>query len=45
MAVLPTKIWPAFRTNEDVFPTFLEAIERAGYTPGRDVSISLDIAD
>ena len=36
--------WPAFQTNEDVFPTFLEAIERAGYTPGRDVSISLDIA-
>jgi enolase len=36
--------WPAFQTNEDVFPTFLEAIERAGYRPGRDVSISLDIA-
>jgi enolase len=36
--------WPAFQTNEDVFPTFLEAIERAGYAPGRDVSISLDIA-
>jgi enolase len=36
--------WPTFQTNEDVFPTFLEAIERAGYTPGKDVSISLDIA-
>ena len=36
--------WPVFEKNEDVFATFLEAIERAGYAPGKDVSISLDIA-
>ena len=36
--------WPEFRTNEEVLDTFVEAIERAGYTPGREASISLDIA-
>ncbi|MCE0483968.1 MAG: phosphopyruvate hydratase [Methylacidiphilales bacterium] len=36
--------WPEFRTNEEVFETFLRAIERAGYTPGVEASISLDIA-
>jgi enolase len=36
--------WPAFDTNEAVFSALLEAIERAGYEPGRDVAISLDIA-
>jgi enolase len=36
--------WPEFRTNEEVFDTFLRAIERAGYTPGDEASISLDIA-
>ena len=36
--------WPEFRTNEEVFETLLRTIERAGYTPGGEVSISLDIA-
>jgi len=36
--------WPEFESNEAVFETLMEAIGRAGYTPGRDASISLDIA-
>jgi enolase len=36
--------WPMFDRNEDVFEALIAAIERAGYTPGREVGISLDIA-
>jgi len=36
--------WPEFAGNEAVFGFCLEAIEHAGYTPGQDVSLSLDIA-
>ncbi len=36
--------WPMFDRNEDVFDVLLAAIEHAGYTPGREVGISLDIA-
>ncbi len=36
--------WPSFGRNEDVFGALIEAIERAGYTPGRDVGLALDIA-
>lgn len=36
--------WPAFDTNEDALGLSVEAIERAGYRPGEDVAISLDIA-
>ena len=36
--------WPAFDRNEAVFEAMLEAIKRAGYEPGRQVAISLDIA-
>ncbi len=36
--------WPAFSTNEEALDTLMRAIERAGFTPGEDVSISLDIA-
>jgi len=36
--------WPVFETNEEVFETLIEAIERAGYTPGKEAGISLDIA-
>ncbi len=36
--------WPLFDRNEDVFDALLTAIERAGYTPGREVGLSLDIA-
>lgn len=36
--------WPAFDTNEEVFDVMIEAIEKAGYLPGRDIHLSLDIA-
>jgi enolase len=36
--------WPAFARNEDALTTLVTAIERAGYTAGRDVALSLDIA-
>lgn len=36
--------WPAFDRNEAVFEAMIEAIRRAGYEPGRQVAISLDIA-
>ncbi len=36
--------WPMFDRNEDVFDALLASIEHAGYTPGREVGISLDIA-
>ncbi len=36
--------WPEFATNEEALSTFAEAVERAGYTLGREASLSLDIA-
>jgi enolase len=36
--------WPAFRSNEEVLDTLVEAIGSAGFLPGRDVVLSLDIA-
>jgi enolase len=36
--------WPAFDTNEEALALAVAAIERAGYVPGTDVAISLDIA-
>ncbi len=36
--------WPTFATNEEALATLTHAIERAGYAPGDDVAISLDIA-
>ncbi len=36
--------WPLFDTNEAVFEALLESIHEAGYTPGREVALSLDIA-
>lgn len=36
--------WPAFDNNETALDFLVRAIERAGYTPGQDVAISLDIA-
>ncbi len=36
--------WPAFERNEDAMQLIVEAIVRAGYTPGRDAAIALDIA-
>jgi enolase len=36
--------WPEFKTNEEALQLMVEAIQRAGYEPGRDAGISLDIA-
>jgi enolase len=36
--------WPAFDTNEAALDALMQAIERAGFTPGQEVAISLDIA-
>lgn len=36
--------WPAFENNEHALDTLVRAIEKAGYIPGADVAIALDIA-
>jgi enolase len=36
--------WPTFDTNEQALDMLVRAIEAAGYVPGVDVSIALDIA-
>jgi enolase len=36
--------WPDFATNEQALETLVAAIERAGYIPGEQVAIALDIA-
>jgi enolase len=36
--------WPDFATNEEALDWLVRAIEGAGFTPGTDVAISLDIA-
>ena len=36
--------WPAFDSNEAALDTLVRAIERAGFTPGNEIVISLDIA-
>jgi enolase len=36
--------WPAFDTNEDALEALLLSIERAGYVPGTQVAMALDIA-
>ncbi len=36
--------WPSFASNEAALDTLVLAIERAGFTPGADIAISLDIA-
>jgi len=36
--------WPNFESNEQALGMMMQAIERAGYRPGEDVFISLDIA-
>ncbi|MBW2502916.1 MAG: phosphopyruvate hydratase [Deltaproteobacteria bacterium] len=35
---------PNLRSNEEAMESLLEAIEQAGYRPGKDVSIALDVA-
>lgn len=36
--------WPEFTTNEEALTVLVEAIQNAGYTPGHDAAIALDIA-
>jgi enolase len=36
--------WPAFDSNEEALTMLMRAIEHAGYLPGEDIGISLDIA-
>jgi len=36
--------WPAFTANEQALETLVAAIERAGFTPGAQVAIALDVA-
>ncbi len=36
--------WPIFGSHTSIFDFVLESIEAAGYKPGEEVSISLDIA-
>ena len=36
--------WPTFSNHREIFDFVVEAIEKAGYEPGRDLAISLDIA-
>ncbi|MCP5520040.1 MAG: phosphopyruvate hydratase [Verrucomicrobiales bacterium] len=36
--------WPEFDSNEEALTLLVEAINRAGYTPGVEASIALDIA-
>lgn len=36
--------WPDFDSNEAALAVLLQAIERAGYIPGKEAAISLDIA-
>lgn len=36
--------WPAFDSNEQALDMLLRAIERAGFRPGEEVAISLDVA-
>jgi len=36
--------WPAFDSNEAALDTLVRAIERAGFTPGSEIAISLDVA-
>jgi enolase len=36
--------WPMFATNEEALDTLVRAIERAGFRPGEQVGIALDVA-
>jgi len=36
--------WPAFDTNEEALETLVRAIEHAGFVPGEQVAIALDVA-
>ena len=36
--------WPDFETNEQALEALVQAIERAGFVPGAEVAIALDVA-
>ena len=36
--------WPAFTSNEDALDTLVRAIEKAGFKPGGQVALALDVA-
>jgi len=36
--------WPAFASNQEALDTLVRAIETAGYVPGDEVAIALDVA-
>jgi enolase len=36
--------WPAFATNEQALETLVRAIDRAGFEPGDEVAIAVDVA-
>jgi enolase len=36
--------WPEFASNEEPLALIVEAMRRAGYTPGREAAIALDVA-
>jgi enolase len=36
--------WPAFASNEAALEALMQAIERAGFTPGNEIALSLDVA-
>ena len=36
--------WPNFQTNEEAIETLVESIEMAGFKPGEEIGISLDVA-
>ncbi len=36
--------WPVFGSNEAALDALMRAIERAGFTPGQEIALSLDIA-
>jgi len=35
---------PVFKSTEDAIETILSAIDKAGYTPGKEISLALDVA-
>lgn len=37
-------LWPDFSANEEALETLTRAIETAGFAPGRDVGIAIDVA-
>ncbi len=36
--------WPAFATNEEALETLVRAIEDAGFVPGEEIAVCLDVA-